>query len=432
MSEDQTIQFDSNNFCIGPFSEVKINPDGSLDFCHAADASMIPINETITKLSVDQYFCDDTSSAALARRSLSQGNPLPNCHKCYKNEENGLLSFRHRRNLQAAIFQKQDFLPSVQEAWPRISSWRKPRFYHVSLSNLCNMACMMCHPRWSSLLSNLHHKAGLLSAGETVLKDWTQDKVAWDGFVQHLLDNPEIVCLHFMGGEPMYHKRFTELLDILIQHRHCDFALTVVTNGSICAPEIINRLKKFRDVAIEISIESLDRSHDYIRWPSSYKEIQKNIQSYLAARNEHFSVVLRSVPQLLSVMSYDKLMEFAYQNHLMIDSNVLHDPDFLCLNLLSDDIKNIVVDRLRRFVKHDDVDLQDVNVRNIRDLDRTLSLHAKTLIDQLQQPSQNKQNKIGNLISYCHAMDKTRNIRITDYIPDLGDFFRKNGYRDTD
>lgn len=426
------MRFDPANFCVGPFSEVRINTDGIMNFCHAADQSMTVMDENITNLTVDQYFCGHSSSAAQARQSLSQGQSLPNCHICYKNEKNGLLSFRQRHNLQAAIFQKKDFLPSVQEAWPRISNWRKPRFYHVSLSNLCNMACMMCHPRYSSMLAHLHQKTGMWPDGADVLKDWTRDTAAWDGFVRHLLDNPDIACLHFMGGEPMYHKRFVELLDVLIEHKHCDFGLTVVTNGSIHNTEILHRLQHFRDVQIEISIESLDSSNDYIRWPSSYREIRKNIEAYLAERNERFSVVLRSVPQFLSAVSYDQLIEFALQNHVPIDSNVLHHPDFFCLNLLPDDIKTTVIDRLRRFVKHDDFHMRDINVRNMHDPDRTLGLHAQAVIDQIQQPAQNAQTQIDQLISYCQTMDKARNIRVTDYIPALESFFRKNGYRDTD
>jgi MoaA/NifB/PqqE/SkfB family radical SAM enzyme len=426
------MQFDPDNFCIGPFSEVRINTDGIMNFCHAADQSMTVVNENIANLTVDQYFCGHSSSAAQARKSLSQGQSLPNCHICYKNEKDGLLSFRQRRNLQAAIFQKQDFLPSVQEAWPRISSWRKPRFYHVSLSNLCNMACMMCHPRYSTMLADLHQKTGLATDDAGVLKDWTRDTEAWDGFVRHLLDNPEITCLHFMGGEPMYHKRFIELLDVLIEHKHCDFALTVVTNGSIYNPGILQRLRHFRDVQMEISIESLDSSNDYIRWPSSYKEIRKNIESYLAERDERFSVTLRSVPQLLSAVAYDQLIEFAHQNHVPIDSNVLHHPDFLCLNLLPDDIKTHVIDRLRRFIKHDGPYMRDINVRDIHDPDRALGLHAQAVIDQIQKPPRNMPGQIEKLINYCQTMDKVRHIRVIDYIPALESFFLKNGYRDID
>ena len=431
MNENEHLSFNPDTFCIGPFSEVRINPDGSMDFCHAADTSMIPTTDNIQNLTVDQYFSGTGSSAHQARQSFKQGESLARCHRCYKNEALGLISFRQRRNLQAAIFQHADFIPSSQEAWPRISSWRKPRFYHVSLGNLCNLACMMCHPRWSSLLTTVQKKAGLLPGSTAVLRDWTQDSQTWENFVQHLLNNPEIVCLHFMGGEPMFHKKFAELLDVLVSHNHRDFEVSVVTNGSIYSQAIVDRLLQFRTATIEISIESLDRSNDYIRYPGNYLDTQTNIESYLSLRSDRFSVVLRSVPQLLSAIHYDRLLHFALHNNVMIDSNVLHDPDYLRLNMLPDQIRHSVIDRLSQFVKHDDRGVHDFNLRNTYDLDRAISLHAQSVIDQINQPCHDVAGKIQNLISYCTSMDRARNIRVEDYIPDLADFFERNGYGNT-
>ena len=229
----------------------------------------------------------------------------------------------------------------------------------------------------------------------------------------------------------MFHKKFVELLDVLISHNHHDFAVTVTTNGSIYSQAIVDRLQQFRTVTMEVSIESLDSSNDYIRHPGNHLDIQTNIESYLSLRSDTFSVVLRSVPQLLSAIHYDRLLEFALHNNVMIDSNVLHDPDYLRLNMLPDPIKHRVIDRLGRFVKHDDRGVHDFNLRDTSDLDRTISLHAQNVIDQINQPCHDVAGKIQNLISYCGSMDKARNIRLGDYIPDLADFFERNGYGNT-
>jgi pyruvate-formate lyase-activating enzyme len=416
-----------DSFCIGPWSEVRINPDGSMNFCFAADSLMIPAHDNISRVTVDQYF-SQSQSVKQTRSDLEQGCLIDRCHRCYKNEENGLMSFRQRRNLQAAIFPGKDFLPSVAESWPRISSWKKPRFYHISLSNLCNMACMMCNPQWSSLLTTTQHRAGVLDIKTPILRDWTQDDNIWNNFVQHLLDNREISCLHFMGGEPMYHKRFWQLLDTLIENDHCDFSLTFVTNGSIYDTSIISKLKKFRSVAIEISIESLDASNDYIRYPSKYIDIRRNIQQYLYHRSQDLSVVLRSVPQLLSATRYDSLLEFARDNEVMIDSNVLHSPSFLALNVLPDAIKHDVIQRLNRFVCHEGSRVNDINLRDSTDIDRSLSLHAQTVIDQINIPCPDQEEKWKELVEYCRKMDQIRKVDATQMIPDLAAYFQQWGY----
>jgi len=420
-----------HSFCVGPFVEVRINPDGAMSFCHAADFADLPESENISRYTVDEYFSASTAPVDAYRNRLLDGQSLTACHKCYKDEHDGVLSFRQRHNLRAAIFPGDDFAPSVQEVLPRVLSWKKPRFYHVSLSNLCNMACMMCDPKHSSLLATMYQKHQMIPRDRPVLQDWTQDERVWQNFVQHLLSNPDILCLHLMGGEPMYHKKFLELLDVLIAHDHRDFVLSIVTNGSVFDQAVLQRLRQFREVIIEISIESLDASNDYIRYPSRYQHIQKNIEHYLAQRDAQFSVVLRSVPQLLSVLNYDRLLDFARQHHILIDSNILHRPAYMHMSLLPKDIKTLVIDRLSKFTTAHKDSIDDANIRDITDLDRRLSAHARTIINQLQQYPSDGQQQLRQLIAHCQKLDRARNITVKDYVPELVDFFHENGYDDT-
>jgi len=415
------------SFCIGPWSEIRIDADGSMNFCHAASSNMIPPEDNISKMGILEYF-EGSPSVQSARSALSKGSEVDRCYRCYQDEQGGLISNRERRNLQAAIFPGHDLVPSAHEAWPRILTWAKPRFYHVSLSNLCNMACLMCDAKLSSLLAATQRSAGVISNETPILRDWTQDETVWKNFVQHLLENDQIACLHFMGGEPMYHKRFWQVLDTLIDNNHCDFALTFVTNGTRYDGEIVTKLKKFRSVAVEISIESLDSSNDYIRYPSHYRDIAQNIEHYLGHRCKEFDVVLRSVPQLLSASRYDRLLEFALDHRVMIDSNVLYSPDFMALNMLPESIKQEVVNRLDKFVTHQTRPVEDLNIRNITDIQRSLSIHAKRIIDQINFPCTDADHKWQSLVAYCKKMDRVRNLDVTEMVPDLAEHFINWGY----
>ena len=201
-------------FCVGPWTEVRISADGSLNFCHAADRSNIPDNEYVQTMSVDQYF-DCSESVTQARNQILQGRTVDACSNCYHNDQLGVISFRQRRNLQYAIFPNKDFEPSVIQSnfWDAIAANNfKPRFYHVSLSNLCNMSCLMCNPRDSSLFAATKQRVKNTIPILPTLTDWTQD-TAWDKFCEHILNNQHIVCIHVMGGEPMYHKKFKSSKD---------------------------------------------------------------------------------------------------------------------------------------------------------------------------------------------------------------------------
>lgn len=417
------------NFCIGPYVEVRINTDGSMNYCHAAIRRDIPASDNISIVDVDKYF-NVSQSVIDARRSIESGQNLDGCENCYRTEKLGSTSFRLRRNIQAAIFPGKDFQQSFNEAWPRISAVKYPRFYHISLGNLCNLSCMMCQPIYSSLLTQNFKRIGLVGLDQPTLLDWTQDQPVWTKFLDHLLDNPYIECLHFMGGEPLYHKKFHEILDKLMQNNHTDFHITVVTNGTIFDDKILEKLKSFKSVAMEISLESLDLSNNYIRYPSDYQQIRQNILKYAQQRTPKFDVVLRSVPQFLSLINYDALMDFAKSLNLVIDSNILYRPSFFQSNILPDEIKQTVIDKLNRFTKMDDVAPSNINLRDGTDISQRLSNHAKMVISLVREPCPESiiEDLRYQLVDYCAKIDRSRNFDVGTMIPELKNFFTKYGY----
>ena len=113
-------------------------------------------------------------------------------------------------------------------------------------------------------------QAGMIDKNIDILSDWTNNQLVWNGFLNHILSNKQIECFHFMGGEPLYHKKFYEFIDFCVDNQHTDFHITFVSNATIVPDrKYINKLKKFKSVQIEISIENFDKSNDYVRYPSS-------------------------------------------------------------------------------------------------------------------------------------------------------------------
>lgn len=417
-------------FCISPWTDVRINSDGRMNFCHYANRDMIPINENIENVTVDQYF-NGPGSVTQARTDLCAGKELDRCQHCYRDETITDIGFRQRRNQQAAIFPGADFEQSLREStiYKEIHAPNPhPRFYHVSFSNVCNMACVMCDASNSTMLATDWSRAGIIS-GVPVRQDWTTGP-AWAGFLTHLLANPDIMCLHVMGGEPMYHKKFRELVRFLVDNKHTDFHFTFVTNGSIYDAELITWLEEFKSVQIEISIENFDVSNDYIRWPSDTAEIKHNIQQYLSHRTHSMDVVLRTVPQLLSLMHYDDVLKFALDHSVVIDSNILYRPDYFQPAVLPVDAKEIIRQRVRPYTEldtdHDPV--KNINIRNRGRLKQAIAANARLVLDLLDRPMADLVIKRRDLIRYLARMDQVRRIDVRDYVPELRDFITDNGY----
>lgn len=417
-------------FCVGPYLEVRINADGYITYCHASDINQESQAHNISVTDLQDYW--QGSYLHQLRLELEQGRSLPACHGCYSAERQNLISFRHRRNVQAAIFPDKDLIPSVIESDLLNSSkhhdWQ-PRFYHVSFSNLCNLACMMCKPKYSSRLSQYLQRVDLLGPNAPVL-DWTTDE-AWQKFCHHLLHNQHIMCLHVMGGEPMLHHRFRQLLETLVQHHHTGFAISIVTNGTIYDQGIMDLLLKFQKVIIEISIETVDVMNDYIRHYSNTKEIISNIHQYCRHRGPDCEIVLRTVPQALSVMTYHGLLDFAQQHNLVVDSNVMTSPRFLSIGVLPRHLRESVSHQLTVYDLDQPTGTTEL-IRNTRSQTQdnvSVAANARFIKSQLDAPEPNDIEDLRTkLAEYCNRFDRGRLMNLWHCAPELAGWLAQYGY----
>jgi MoaA/NifB/PqqE/SkfB family radical SAM enzyme len=419
----------SNTYCSSPYSEIRINSDGSFNYCHAAYGKNLPPEDHISKVTVDEYF-NNSITVNQVKQTIEGGSAVSRCSECYDTEKLNLVSFRQRRNLQHGVFTGADFHQSLEESpvWQNRAIKLKPKLYHISFSNICNMACLMCNADHSSLLATTLKQAKLIDVTTPTLRDWTQGP-AWQQLCDHLLGNDEIVCLHIMGGEPFFSKRFKELLKLLDQHNHTDFHFTVVTNGSVYDEELIPILLKFKSVAIEISIEGVTNANDYIRHNSNTNEILANIKKWCSHRSSTFDVVLRSIPQALSVLHYDELLTFALSENLIIDSNALHNPSYLKANILPQHLKQIVKDKLSKFIADDiSFSIHDINARDNSRVNAAIRNNASRVLAQLDEPCDDVELARTQFANYCSKYDGARNYHIKDYIPELLDFMNMCKY----
>jgi len=418
--------------CVAPWTSMRINTNGDYKYCdHSREI-------TQSALLPSQWFADGQSVAA-ARKSIQEGHALPGCYQCYHNENNKFDSFRQRKNLQAAIHHGPHFKESVKQspAFARMThstlATHRPAFIHVSLSNLCNLSCRMCTPTSSSKLTSIYKKINLISKDVPTLIDWTIDSTKWDDFSQNLvLNNTDLICLHFMGGEPLYHSRFYELINTCVQQSKTDFHITFVTNGTVWHPELIDLLSNFKSVTVEISIENFHKTNDYVRNGSDYTVIKKNIVNLLATKTDNILVVLRPVPQALSIEHYDTLIDFALEHNLSIDANMLFDPPELAISTLPTDYKQKIVDKLtikysKLLAQHSDQFLVH-QVRNQHHAHQTqqTAYHVKKIICLLQQSEPDNVEQLRyKFVEYNQQFDQVVGNRFHDYFVDLINFYEK-------
>jgi uncharacterized Fe-S cluster-containing radical SAM superfamily protein len=289
----------------------------------------------------------------------------------------------------------------------------------------------MCNGENSSVLAK-DLKAASITQGDTpTLLDWTTDKNVWQSFLDHIVANKKIICVHFMGGEPLYHKKFYEFIDHCVDVRHHYFHLTFVTNGTIVPDkDFMAKLKNFKSVQIEVSIEGFDDSNNYVRFPSDWRVIKKNLEKYLTYTGGNISLVIRSVPQFFTLLEYDQLLQWCLDNKVVIDSNMIRTPAFFKPAYLTDELKKKVKEKLRKFIILDNLKIADINVRDANNIENCISMNAKTILNLLDELAQDKEKQMRDMIIYLAELDKVRNIDVRLKLPEFADLINSHGYEE--
>ena len=259
------------------------------------------------------------------RREILEHKKLSECQRCYKEELYNGDSRRLRSNQKSVIFTQQAFEHSLQQSpaykefeyshqhQGKTQTW--PIDLHIDLGNFCNLACKMCNSQASSTIASQEVRWGIESSRQYLGTDWTRNIDVWNNFKNQLLQLSGLKNIHFMGGETLLTDRFEDLVDFMTMHERFDVCFSFVTNGTVFRPELINKLKRFSRVGIEISIETVDEHNAYQRQGTDTNLVLENIQKFVTLCNgTSMTVSLRPAPSILTIGYYASLLRYALKN----------------------------------------------------------------------------------------------------------------------
>jgi sulfatase maturation enzyme AslB (radical SAM superfamily) len=374
------------------------------------------------------------------RQAINGDSKQSQCKGCYYEESHGYESRRVKENFKSVIFTEQAFDKSFQQS-PTHRQFHKaldqedmpmPVDWHIDLGNECNLACKMCGPSASSLIASKYSKLGL---PYTARDNWVNNANAWNNFIASL-DSIKVNRLHFMGGEPMLSKKFRVLVDHLLTNKRQDVSISFVTNGTILDQEFIDKLKQFRSFDLEISLESITESNHYIRQgqgESTQKTID-NIEKLISQQTDTFHVILRSVPQLLNISTYDQYIRYAWDKKVSIQGIPLTGPDFLAIAVLPLQLRQTFIPLYQKII--DDIESESavtntiVTGRNVGHLNVQLIREAKTMITLLSANEPSNVEELRTKLSQWLIMwDKEFNLDARNFYPEYAEFLNDIQYR---
>lgn len=431
-------------FCSSPWFHVRLTYDGSYESCRWAKNPTRTNsfqNETLM-----QYYNSDQMK--LIRQQLLDGDNPEHCATCYYEESFGKLNGR-KRQLNKSAVDVDNFYLTLRSS-PHYENFKyslennglanlAPVDLQIELGNICNSACIMCVPEASSRLERDYHKLNKINS-KLFLKpksytSWTHDPVLIDRFVAELAAIPNLRYVHFLGGETLYEQAFYVICEKLID---LDIAKNVIvgttTNGTIYNERIQRFVENFKQFHLGISIESVTELNDYIRWPGRIDSILTNIDKFLTLRNANpeLYISLRVTPNVFSVYEIDKLFVYMIENHVIAEScNILHDPQQLQMELIPDDIRTEIKQKLETLIDY--YDLKKEKIVNIRRSDQIDQVTANVILDYYQficdysLPDDAEQQRY-RLVDFVKAFESLRGNSILDYVPRYEKFLRHYGY----
>ena len=391
----------------------------------------------IATTSIAEWFNSDPVKKF--RQDVLGDQPVSACSRCYHEElaSAGSYSRRIRSNQKSVIF-RQDFANSFKQSPGRqhfVSSGithTHPIDIHVDLGNYCNLGCKMCNARASSTIAAQQVKWGIESSQQYLGTDWTRDDTTWNNFLQQLLAIPGLNNIHFMGGETLLTKRFEDLVDHMIAHNRLDLCFSFVTNGTVFKPKLMSKLKQFRRVGIEVSIETVDSHNAYQRQGTETALVLANIDRYQKFCNgTDITLTVRPAVSALTIGYFPGLLQFCLDRKLIVKSLLVTTPAFLDAVILPTAVKQqylAVFEKLIEQLTQIDVPV-DYNTSNPNNHATIIKQQAQTCMSILSMPEPNNADELRQLmVDHCRKWDRVYSYDARMLYPELMQIWDQYGY----
>lgn len=412
---------ENNTYCRVPFDSVTVSPTGRMQLCCEAQWTG---GTEITKLkdveSIDQWFNGNYLTSV--RQKMLNGERVSECETCYKNESTLGSSTRTWHN--SKYFEQHN---DVQE-----QSIKK---VDLKLGNKCNLKCKMCFPYASSELWKEWKALGW----NTKDKDPNSD-TSWkyyDGYFKEDYSWPKNISnidkikkasegtniLHVTGGEPTINPEFFDLLNHLIETGDSkNITLEVTTNATKIHPRFFATVKKFKALTLTISMDGVDKTYEYVRYPARFDVVFENIKKYSAFVKTlggnsklKFNFVLQMWNLHNAVDVVKRLTPWAVnESGAPVRFEELHDPKFMHWSILPhDNIKKVIKQTIEEQRKDNDK-LTNWGLIALGRMLKTIKSHD----------TKNKEYLLYQLKKFTNTQDRHRKIDLVDYIPHLVSLIR--------
>jgi hypothetical protein len=245
-------------------------------------------NDTIFN-SAEDYLQSDVLKN-LQEHLLTQDTLPTGCNYCAEVESKNQLSVRQLRN---------KYFGDIVQTQTQIE------YVDIFPSNVCNLNCIMCLPKFSSSIATEQKALG------NVTEIYNFDETNFVIDTIHKIKDLKSVSM--AGGEFFYAKHSLKILEAIQQSNITDVKIT--TNATVCNDRHIDILKTFKNLELRFSIDGTGPTYEFIRYPADWSVVQSNISKFQQQLpNAHLETV--NVFQPLNVFDQFNWITWANANNL--------------------------------------------------------------------------------------------------------------------
>jgi hypothetical protein len=430
-------QANPNIFCSTPWYELHIYWDGGLGVCcqeahrlYSADQNS---QYNIANMSIAEWIRSEPVTAM--RQEIVGNNELSACRRCYVEEQYGSTSRRHKSNQKSVIFTKENFRESFEQSpgynkFAGITPVDLPIDLHIDLGNYCNLACKMCNAQASSTIAVQEVQWGRSESKQYVGTDWTRDTAVWNRVVAEIAAIPNLSNIHFMGGETLITPRFEQFVDAMLAAGRTDIGISFVTNGTQFNTDLLDKLRPFKRVGIEVSIETITEHNAYQRQGTDTAQVLAHIDRYCTeyANGTTITVTLRPAVSALTIGTYWTLLKYALEKKLLIKCLIVFSPDYLHPAVLPLTVRNAYRNNYQQLL--DQYQLEgnptDYNESDPNQYQSVVHQQIIQMLNLLDTPTHT--GSFDQLVEHCKRWDNIYNFDAVELYPELAQEFDRYGY----
>ena len=352
----------SKTFCVLPWMHVATTATGNYRVCcNSTPGENLILDDKGSSYKIYKNSPNDIWNSEVyknLRLDFLNGKKPKMCVRCWREEATGIKSARQSYN-ESYRHHIEEAVASTNEDG---SAPAKGAYIDLRLGNLCNLKCRMCNPyasnqwidEWNKTTSYDNKEIPESEKNRLANMNWPRDQKTWDNLMP-IIDTVEEIYL--TGGEPTLAIEQYKLFDRCIElNKAKDIMLKYNTNLTNIPPKMIDYWKHFKKVKINASIDGYDQLNRYIRYPTNWKSVNKNLSAFAEMEKQgKMRVQVHTAVQIYNVLDLNELFEYTMQFGYFPYLNILDHPDYLNVRVLPRNLKEEAAKRLQPWIKQDKV-----------------------------------------------------------------------------